>query len=171
MIKLKKNIVLIGMSAAGKSTIGVVVAKRLGLDFLDTDLIIQKQENALLSEIIKDKGIDKFLEIENNINKEIDVENTVIAPGGSVVYCAEAMKHLKENAVVVYLDVPLNVLRKRIKNAASRGIVMRENQTLDDVYYERKILFEKYSDITINEKDYSLEEITKKILESLKGKL
>lgn len=168
---LKKNVVLIGMSAAGKSTIGVVVAKRLGYDFLDTDLLIQKKEKALLRDIIEKKGIDGFLEIENAVNKGVNVENTVIAPGGSVVYCEEAMLHLKENAVVVYLEVPFRVLQRRIKNTASRGIVMRENQSLEDVFNERKSLFEKYSDITINEKDHSLEVITREVLESLKGRI
>ena len=146
---LKNNIVLIGMSAAGKSTIGVVIAKRLGYDFLDSDLLIQKQEKALLSEIIEEKGIDGFLEIENQVNLGIDVQNTVIAPGGSVVYCAEAMEHLKDIAVIVYLEVPLEILESRIKSTKSRGIVIRENQSFEDVYFERKKLFEKYADITI----------------------
>lgn len=168
---MRKNIVLIGMSAAGKSTIGVVVAKRLGYDFLDTDILIQKKENALLKDIINKKGIEGFLEIENRVNKDVNVENTVIAPGGSVVYCQEAMEHLKKNSVVVYLEVPFKVLANRIKNTASRGIVMKENQTLEDVFNERKSLFEKYADITINEKTHSLEEITRMVLASLEGRI
>lgn len=168
---MKKNIVLIGMSAAGKSTIGVVIAKRLGYDFLDSDLLIQKQENALLWEIIEEKGIEKFLEIENRVNSSINVENTVIAPGGSLVYCREAMEHLKENGIVVYLEVPYDTLKKRIKSTKSRGMVIRENQTLKDVYDERKELFEKYADIIINEKSTRIEDSIEKVLDSLKGKI
>jgi len=168
---LKNNIVLIGMSAAGKSTIGVVIAKRLGYDFLDSDLLIQKQEKALLSEIIEEKGVDGFLEIENNVNLGIDVQNTVIAPGGSVVYCAEAMEHLKDIAVIVYLEVPLEILKSRIKSLKSRGIVIRENQSFEDVYFERKELFEKYADITISEESIRIEDSIEKVLDSLKGKI
>lgn len=168
---MKKNIILIGMSAAGKSTIGIVIAKRLGYDFLDSDLLIQKQENALLWEIIEKKGIDGFLEIENQVNLNINVENTVIAPGGSLVYCKEAMEHLKKNGVVVYLEVPYEKLRKRIKSTKSRGMIIRENQTLKDVYYERKVLFEKYADITIREESSRIEDSIEKALDCLKGKI
>ncbi len=159
------------MSAAGKSTLGVIVAKRLGLDFLDTDLLIQKSENSLLSEIIEKKGLDKFLEIENNINKGINVKNTVIAPGGSVVYCKEAMEHLKKDGLIVYLEVPYDVLRKRIKSTKSRGMVIRKDQTLKDVYDERKVLFEKYAEIVIKEKGKRIEDNIDILLDSLKGKI
>ena len=168
---MKSNIVLIGMSAAGKSTLGVIVAKRLGLDFLDTDLLIQKSENSLLSEIIEKKGLDKFLEIENNINKGINVKNTVIAPGGSVVYCEEAMEHLKKDGLIVYLEVPYDVLRKRIKSTKSRGMVIRKDQTLKDIYDERKVLFEKYAEIVIKEKGKRIEDNIDILLDSLKGKI
>ena len=96
-----KNIVLIGMPAVGKSTVGVVVAKRLGYEFVDTDLLIQKQEKRLLKEIIAQEGNDGFLVIENQVNRDLDVENAVIAPGGSVVYCEEAMEHYKKTGTVV----------------------------------------------------------------------
>ena len=101
-----KNIVLIGMPAVGKSTVGVVVAKRLGYEFVDTDLLIQKQEKRLLKEIIAQEGNDGFLAIENQVNRDLDVENAVIAPGGSVVYCEEAMEHYKKTGTVVYLKNP-----------------------------------------------------------------
>ena len=94
-----KNIVFIGMPAVGKSTVGVVVAKRLGYEFIDTDLLIQKQEQRLLREIIEQEGIDNFLKIENQVNRDIEVEHAVISPGGSVVYCEEAMRHFKENRI------------------------------------------------------------------------
>ena len=98
-----KNIIFIGMPASGKSTVGVVVAKRLGYDFIDTDLLIQKQEGRLLKDIIADVGNEGFLEIENQVNKSLVAENAVISPGGSVVYCEEAMLHLMEIGTVVYL--------------------------------------------------------------------
>ena len=98
-----KNIIFIGMPAVGKSTVGVVVAKRLGYEFIDTDLLIQKQENRLLREIIAEEGLDGFLRIENQVNRDVEAEHAVISPGGSVVYCEEAMKHYKEIGTIVYL--------------------------------------------------------------------
>ena len=97
-----KNLIFIGMPAVGKSTVGVVVAKRLGMEFIDTDLLIQKQEGRLLREIIADVGEDGFLAIENQVNCQVNAERAVISPGGSVVYCEEAMKHFKEIGTVVY---------------------------------------------------------------------
>ena len=101
---MKKNIIFIGMPAVGKSTVGVVVAKRLGYEFIDTDLLIQKQEGRLLREIIAEEGIDGFLAIENQVNREVEADGAVISPGGSVVYCEEAMAHYKETGTVVYLQ-------------------------------------------------------------------
>ena len=101
----KNNIIFIGMPAVGKSTIGVVAAKRLGMRFVDTDLLIQEQEGRLLHEIIEEAGEDGFLAIENRVNRELHVENSVIAPGGSVVYSDEAMRHFKEIGTVIYLRV------------------------------------------------------------------
>ena len=112
-----KNIVLIGMPAVGKSTVGVVVAKRLGYEFVDTDLLIQKQENRLLKEIIAQEGNDGFLAIENQVNRDLDVEKAVIAPGGSVVYCEEAMEHYKKIGTVVYLKASYETIDRRIQNA------------------------------------------------------
>ena len=130
-----KNIVLIGMPAVGKSTVGVVVAKRLGYEFVDTDLLIQKQEKRLLKEIIAQEGNDGFLAIENQVNRDLDVENAVIAPGGSVVYCEEAMEHYKKTGTVVYLKVSYETIDRRIQNAKSRGVVLKEGQTLKAVSY------------------------------------
>ena len=101
----KKNIIFIGMPAVGKSTVGVVAAKRLGMRFVDTDLLIQEQEGKLLHEIIAEAGEDGFLQIENQVNRNVNVENSVISPGGSVVYCEDAMRHFKEIGTVVYLKV------------------------------------------------------------------
>ena len=159
-----KNIVLIGMPAVGKSTVGVVVAKRLGYEFVDTDLLIQKQEKRLLKEIIAQEGNDGFLAIENQVNRDLDVENAVIAPGGSVVYCEEAMEHYKKTGTVVYLKVSYETINRRIQNAKSRGVVLKEGQTLKDLYEERVCLFEKYADYTICEDGLTIEETIGKVL-------
>ena len=159
-----KNIGLIGMPAVGKSTVGVVVAKRLGYEFVDTDLLIQKQEKRLLKEIIAQEGNDGFLAIENQVNRDLDVENAVIAPGGSVVYCEEAMEHYKKTGTVVYLKVSYETIDRRIQNAKSRGVVLKEGQTLKDLYEERVCLFEKYADYTICEDGLTIEETIGNVL-------
>lgn len=165
--KLMKNIILIGMPAVGKSTVGVVVAKRLGYEFIDTDLLIQKQENRLLKEIIEDEGIDGFLSIENQVNRDVQAERTVISPGGSVVYCQEAMEHYKEIGVVVYLRASFDTINNRIRNAKSRGVVLKEGQTLEMLYEERVKLFETYADITIDEDGKNLGETIDLVLENV----
>lgn len=161
---MKKNLVFIGMPASGKSTIGVVTAKRLGYQFIDTDLIIQEQEGKLLREIIEEKGIDGFLEIEDQVNASVQVEKAVIAPGGSVVYCENAMKHYKEIGMIVYLHVPYTEIEKRIQNARNRGVVLREGQTLRQLYDERCRLFDQYADIRINEEGLLMGETVGKVL-------
>ena len=138
-----KNIILIGMPAVGKSTVGVVVAKRIGYEFIDTDLLIQKQEKRLLKEIIAEEGNERFLEIENQVNRDLQVESAVISPGGSVVYCEEAMQHFKEIGTVIYLHATYEAIYKRITNAKNRGVVLKEGRTLKDLYDERVKLFEK----------------------------
>lgn len=159
------NIILIGMPAVGKSTVGVVAAKRLGYEFIDTDLLIQRQERRLLKEIIAQEGIDGFLAIENQVNAEVDAEKAVIAPGGSVVYCKEAMEHYKKIGTVVYLQVSFETINSRIKNAKNRGVVLREGQTLEMLYREREELFKKYADVTISQDGLTLEETIEKTLE------
>lgn len=126
----KDNLVLIGMPGVGKSTVGVILAKVLGYEFLDSDLLIQKEENALLREIIEKKGLDGFLEIENRVNASIETTKAVIATGGSVVYCQEAMEHLKEIGTVIYLKLDYSILQRRLGNLKGRGVVLREGQTL-----------------------------------------
>ena len=160
-----KNIIFIGMPASGKSTVGVVVAKRLGYDFIDTDLLIQKQENRLLKEIIADVGNEGFLAIENQVNREVEAEHAVISPGGSVIYCKEAMEHFKEIGTVVYLQVSFETIDARISCAKNRGVVLKEGQTLHDLYEERTKLFEKYADYVVSEEGLSLEETIGKVLE------
>lgn len=163
-----KNIILIGMPAVGKSTVGVVVAKRIGFEFIDTDLLIQKQEKRLLKDIIAEEGNERFLEIENQVNRDLMVEHAVISPGGSVVYCEEAMRHFKEIGTVIYLHATYEEIYNRITNAKNRGVVLREGQTLKDLYDERVKLFEKYADYTVSEEGLSLEETIDMVLELLK---
>lgn len=162
------NIILIGMPAAGKSTVGVVIAKRLGYDFIDTDLLIQRQENRLLKEIILEDGIEEFLKIENQVNKEVEAEQAVISPGGSVVYCEEAMKHYKEIGTIVYLRASFETIDRRIHNAKNRGVVLKDGQTLQMLYEERSKLFEKYADITVDEDGKDLGETIESVLMGLK---
>ena len=165
----KDNVVLIGMPTSGKSTMGVILAKILGYRFLDADIVIQEKEGKKLSQIIEEEGVDGFIEIENRINAGIETEKTVIATGGSVVYGKEAMDHYKNIGKVVYLKVDMDTLTKRLHNAKQRGVVMREGQSLVSLYNERSALYEKYADITIEEKDLSMEEVIDITLEALKA--
>lgn len=160
-----KNIILIGMPAVGKSTVGVVVAKHLGYQFIDTDILIQQRENRLLKEIIEEKGNEGFLKIENEVNKNLEVEHAVIAPGGSIVYCEEAMQHYKEIGTIVYLQASYETIYSRITNAKNRGVVLKDGQTLKALYEERKLLFEKYADYTVSEEGIDLETTIEKVLE------
>lgn len=166
-----KNIVLIGMPGVGKSTAGVVLAKVLGYQFLDADLVIQEQEKCLLHEIIKAKGTDGFIEIENRVNAGIEAEQSVIATGGSVVYGKEAMQHLKEIGIVVYLKLPYDILEKRLHNIKGRGVVLKDGQTLQELYDERVVLYEKYADVIVDETNLDVEETIKKIIEELKDRM
>ena len=164
-----KNVIFIGMPAVGKSTVGVIVAKRLGYRFLDTDLLIQEQEGKLLKEIIAERGTEGFLEIEDRVNAGVSTERSVISPGGSVVYCENAMKHYKEIGIVVYLKISFDIINSRLKNAKNRGVVLKDGQTFRDLYNERTVLFEKYADVTICEDHLSLEETVDKVMETLAG--
>lgn len=145
------NITLIGMPASGKSTVGVLLAKRLGYQFIDTDLVIQQKEKRLLKQIIAEEGLDGFIAVENRINSEIEGGRAIIAPGGSVIYGKEAMEHLSAIGTVVYLKLSYEQLCKRLGNLVDRGVVLRDGMTLKDLYEERIPLYEKYADITIDE--------------------
>lgn len=162
----KSNIVLIGMPGVGKSTIGVILAKVLGYQFIDTDLVIQKEEGKLLKDIIAKVGPEGFIEVENRINASIEAENSIIATGGSVIYGRKAMEHLSTIGTIIYLSLPLEELEKRLSDIKGRGVVLKEGQTLKDLYYERTPLYEKYADIVIDEKGLNVEETIDKILNS-----
>lgn len=164
-----KNIIFIGMPTSGKSTIGIVLAKRLGYRFIDTDLLIQEQEGKLLSELIAEKGNDGFLAIENQVNRDVEAENAVIAPGGSVVYCHEAMEHFKKIGTVVYLKMSYETLMSRIHDPKKRGVVLKDGQTMHMLYDERVQLFERYADVVFDEDLYDWEEMTDRVMEALQG--
>lgn len=159
-----RNVVLIGMPGVGKSTVGVILAKQMGYQFVDADLLIQQQEGRLLHEIISDQGVDGFLAVENRVNAGIETERAVISTGGSVVYGREAMEHLKSIGTVVYLKLPYPALRRRLKNLKDRGVVLREGQTLRDLYEERTPLYERYADLVIDESGLDIEQ-TREALE------
>lgn len=144
------NITLIGMPGSGKSTVGVLLAKALGYNFLDVDLLIQQREGQLLQEILDDHGVEHFLDAEEAAVKSIHCSRTVIAPGGSAVCREGAIAHLKALGPVVYLRVPMEELNVRIKNLSSRGVAMQPGQTLADVMAYRAPLYEKYADLTVD---------------------
>lgn len=163
----KGNIVLIGMPGAGKSTIGVVLAKTLGMRFLDTDLVIQERENQLLQTIIDQDGMDAFLSAEAAAVLSVEGQNMIIATGGSVVYSEAAMEHLKSLGPVVYLDVSYEEINRRINNITTRGIAIREGATLKDVYEERLPLYDNFLDIRIECDGLAVEAIIGKIVEKI----
>lgn len=160
-----ENMILIGMPTAGKSTIGVVAAKRLGYGFIDSDLLIQEQEGCLLKDIIEEKGIDGFLAIENQVNRDIITDRSVIAPGGSAIYCKEAMEHFKKIGTVIYLQASYETIAGRLENIKGRGVVLRDGQTLKDLYEERIRLCEQYADLTVCEDGITIDETIEAVLD------
>jgi len=144
------NIVLIGMPASGKSTIGVLLAKRLGLDFTDTDIVIQQHEKRPLTELLDRRDPTSFRELEERHVLNLNVSGCVIATGGSVVYGEQAMRHLRRGGVIVYLFTPLALLEMRISDLVSRAVAMRPSQTLRDLYEERDPLYRRWADLTVD---------------------
>lgn len=161
------NIVLIGMPGVGKSTIGVILAKVLGYNFIDTDILIQEKTGKLLSQIIQESGIDEFIRIENDINKSLKVNRSVIATGGSVIYGREAMDNLKSIGKVIYPKQDFERINERVSNINGRGVVLRNNQTFLELYNERTQLYEKYADIVLDEGDLSIEDTLNKLVYEL----
>lgn len=161
------NITLIGMPGAGKSTIGIVLAKVLGYDFIDSDLLIQKSEGKLLWQIMKEVGNDGFNQIEERVNAHIDADRSVISPGGSVIYGPKAMEHLRSIGVVVYLKVTCQTLKKRLGNLTKRGVVLKPGQTLENLYEERTPLYEKYAHITVDVSSMTVQEAISAIEEAI----
>lgn len=160
-----RNIVLIGMPGVGKSTVGVVLAKKLGYRFIDSDLVIQEKYDKLLHELIEEHGVEGFWKIENDVNAGLNVEKSVIATGGSAVYGQEAMKHLREIATVVYLQLSYEEIKERLGDLNARGVTLKPGQDLEDLYAERTPMYEKYAHITIACDNKMLREIVKEIAE------
>ncbi len=170
------SVILIGMPASGKSTAGVILAKVLGLDYMDTDLLIQRMAGQRLHAIIEERGVDGFLELEEEACLRIGQDpaaggsGAVIATGGSAVYSEAAVRHLRSLGTVIYLQVPYPVLQRRLRNIRQRGVVLREGQSLRDLYEERVPLYERYADITIPEEaDGTAEDTVDRICAALEG--
>jgi|OpeIllAssembly_1097287.scaffolds.fasta_scaffold395317_2 shikimate kinase len=143
------NIVLIGMPGAGKSSIGVLLAKRLGYDFVDTDLLIQVEAHCRLQQIIVHHGLDAFKDLEERVVCKLAPQRAVIATGGSVVYSATAMTRLQQIGRLVFLDLPLPMLQQRVRNMDSRGLVIDPGETFAELYARRLLLYRRYAELTI----------------------
>ncbi len=162
-----KNIILIGMPSAGKSTVGIIIAKNLGMNFIDTDVLIQTRQGKLLQNILDTKGTEAFLKIEEEAILSMDCSNTVIATGGSAVYSGKAMEHLKRNGLVIYLHIAMETVYTRLRNLKTRGVVLSKGQTLEDIYSERVPLYEKYAHIKLECSNYSIEDTLDETLEAV----
>ncbi len=165
---MKSNIVLIGMPGCGKSTIGRLLAKKLGKKAVDADRLIEEREGMKLQEIIDAKGNDYFSKLEEDVLSSIECEDHIISPGGSVCYYPKAMEHLGRIAELVYIEVSCRELRRRIRNMQTRGIVFKPNQSFEDLYKERTPLYKKYAGHIINTTGLSPKEATQRLLELLR---
>ena len=163
------NVVLIGMPGAGKSTVGVILAKVMGYHFIDSDLLIQEQENCLLKDIIERDGLEGLIAIEEQVNRNIMTEHAVIATGGSVIYGAKAMEHLRSIGTVVYIKLSYRTISKRLGNIKQRGVVFREGQTLQSLYEERCPLYEEYAHVIIDAEELDMEELMAKIKDTVEA--
>lgn len=160
---MKNNITLIGMPGAGKSTIGVVLAKIMGYKFIDSDLVMQEREGKLLHEIISEKGREGFIAFEDEVNAAIDISEAVLATGGSAVYGEQAMKHLREISEVIYIKLSYEKIAMRLGDLEERGVVLKNGETLFDLYNSRCSLYEKYADYTVDAENKDIREIALEI--------
>jgi shikimate kinase len=167
LMKNKENIALIGMPAVGKSTVGVLLAKKMGLDFVDTDILIQAKEHKTLAQLIACHGMERFLEIEKQHLVGIECTGHVIATGGSVVYKPAAMHHLAKTCVTVYLAVDLAILKTRLSDVITRGVAIAPGKSIDDLYAERVPLYESYADLTIDCRHLAPEQVAGTIVQAL----
>lgn len=165
------NVVLIGMPGCGKSTVGVLLAKALGMSFVDTDVVLQARERRKLQTIINEIGIDAFLLREEEAILGLDCDRTVVATGGSVVYGRRAMEHLHAHGVVVYIRLPYEIIQARLSNLATRGVTLRPGQTLRDLYDERVPLYEAEADIVFDAQDGDIEQTVERIAACLRTRM
>lgn len=163
------NVVLIGMPGCGKSTCGVLLAKALGMDFTDTDLIIQKNEKMPLQKIIETKGNEYFGIAEENAVCGNNFSECVIATGGSVVYLPNAMRYLSESGKIVYLKISYDTMIRRINNIETRGILLRDGESIAGMYEARQKLYEHYADLTIDCDALDTEKTVRAIMDALKN--
>ncbi len=166
----KKNIILIGMPAVGKSTVGILLAKKKGYDFIDTDILIQSGENKTLAQIIANIGVKQFLGLEQNYLMSINCTKHVIATGGSAIYSMEGMSHLSENGVIIYLEISLNNLKQRLSALDSRGVVRAPGQDIASLYEERAPLYDKFANIKIECGCLTPDQVLSKIINALDKK-
>lgn len=158
-----RNIILIGMPGCGKSTLGVVLAKKLGYRFVDSDLLIQEKYGKTLERLIEQYGDAGFIQLENDVNCSIEAERTVIATGGSAVYGKAAMEHFKEIGTVIYLEVPEAELEERLGSLKERGVVSNGKSSVEEIYNDRKKLYRRYADITMHQDKKLLRESVEEI--------
>lgn len=161
------NIVLIGMSGSGKSLVGRKIAMKLNYEFIDVDDIIQRKTQMDLQGYINKFGDEEFLKFEEKTILDLDVQNCVIAPGGSIIYSQKAINHLKRNSIIIFLDLSLEVLKSRIKDVDRRGIVYLKRKSYEELFNERLALYQKYSDITIKIDNLTIEQVIQRISQNL----
>ncbi|MBD3641114.1 MAG: shikimate kinase [Marinobacter sp.] len=164
---MARNLVFIGMPGSGKSTVGVLVAKRLGLGFVDTDLLIQQEAGRTLQEIVDQDGYQALRKIEEQVLLNLTVDNHVISTGGSAVYSDVAMRHLKTGGTVVFLDIPLDVVIERIGDFSLRGISRRPDQSLAELFDERFALYTRYADVTVKGAGLTHDEVCEAVLSAV----
>ncbi len=166
-LKGDRNLVLIGMPGVGKSTVGVLLAKALSRSFIDTDVYIQAQESRRLQDIIDTEGVDYFRDLEARYVLSLECRGHVIATGGSVVYSAPAMRHLRKSGLVVYMDLPMRPLIQRLTNLDSRGVVMAPGQTIASLFCERRPLYERYAHLQVECAGLTHEQTVAKIVKAI----
>ncbi len=167
--KKKSNIILVGMPSCGKSTVGVILAKTMNKDFVDTDILIQQRELRPLQQIINEDGNDRFHEIEEEVLMSYDGENTVIATGGSAIYFENAIEKFKENGTVIYIKVSLETVLKRLNNISTRGVTLEKGQTLEDLYHARVPLYESRCEKIVEADELDIEGVVTEIVKIING--